>query len=111
MTLREQKCGAVHVLRPEGPLKGEDAQSFRDRLIQLINSSLGRCVVDASAVPFVDSQGLEALVEAGDELSGTGQPLKLCGLNETVRQALELTELAPRFELFADVNTAVRSFL
>jgi anti-anti-sigma factor len=111
MALKEQKCGAVHILRPEGPLKGADAEQFKDRLIQLMTASLGRCVVDASAIQFVDSKGLEALVDANDAMVDTGQSLKLCGANETVRLVLELTELSPRFEHFADVNAAVRSFL
>jgi anti-anti-sigma factor len=111
MILKEQKCGAVHVLRPEGPLKAEDAEQFKSRLVQLLGASLGRCVVDASAIQFVDSKGLEALVEANEAMAQTGQPLKLCGANETVRQVLELTELASQFEHFADVNAAVRSFL
>jgi anti-anti-sigma factor len=111
MPLKERKVGAVHVLRLEGPLRGEEAVPFRDRLVQSVNASLGRCVVDGAAIPYVDSRGLEVLAEAGDELAQTGQSLKLCGLNETVRQVLELTELAPRFEFFADVNAAVRSFL
>ena len=72
---------------------------------------MGRCVVDASAIQFVDTKGLEALVDANDEVAQTGQSLKLCGLNDTVRQVLELTDLAARFEYYADANAAVRSFL
>jgi anti-anti-sigma factor len=111
MEIKEQQCGAVTVLRPEGPLKGEDADAFRRQVIERHAATLGRCVVDASAMQYVDSQGLEALVEANDEVAQTGQALKLCGVNETVRQVLELTQLASRFEHFADVNAAVRSFL
>jgi anti-anti-sigma factor len=111
VVLKEQRCGAVTVLRPEGPLKGEDAEQFRKRMSELLNASLGRCVLDASAIQFVDSKGLEALVDANEAIAETGQSLKLCGVNETIRQVLELTELASRFEHFADVNAAVRSFL
>jgi len=111
MVLKEQKCGAVTVLKPEGPLKGEDAEQFHKRVTELLSGSLGRCVVDATAIQFVDSQGLEALVDANEEVAQTGQSLKLCGVNETIRQVLELTELASQFEYFADVNAAVRSFL
>jgi anti-sigma B factor antagonist len=111
MVLKEQNIGAVHVLRPEGPLKGADAEQFRQRLIDLVTGSMGRCVIDASAIQFVDSKGLEALVDANEEVAQTGQSLKLCGLNDTVRHVLELTDLASRFEYYADANAAVRSFL
>lgn len=68
-------------------------------------------MIDASAVPYVDSQGLEALVKATDDLSSSGRALRLCGAGETIREVLDLTGLSDRFEYYEDVNTAVRSFL
>ncbi len=111
MQIQEDQQGAVTVLKPIGPLTHEESQAFRDRLKLVRAASLGRLVVDASAIPFVDSQGLEALVEANEELSRSGQALKLCGLNETLREVLNLTELASQFEHFEDAGAAVRSFL
>jgi len=109
--LTEQERGAVKVLRPEGPLRGDEAEEFKDRLVELADANGGRCVVDASAVQFVDSKGLEALVDANEHILQTGRPLKLCGVNEIVRQVLDLTELSSEFEYYANVNAAVRSFL
>jgi anti-anti-sigma regulatory factor len=51
------------------------------------------------------------LVELTEELGKSGQALRLCSANKTVREVLELTELTPLFEHFEDANTAVRSFL
>ena len=66
--------------------------------------------VDFSAVPFVDSRGLEVLVEANDTLAAGGRSLKLCAINETIREVLDLTGLANRFDHFDDTNSALRSF-
>ena len=41
----------------------------------------------------------------------SGQALRLCAPNKTVREVLELTDLASLFDHFEDTNTAVRSFL
>lgn len=111
MKIREQTQGAVTVLRPEGPLAGNDAEELKVRLIQAQRDSLGRFVLDAAAIALTDSAGLEALVEVTEEMAHSGNALKLCGANETLRQVLELTGLAPLFEHFEDVNAAVRSFL
>jgi anti-anti-sigma factor len=72
---------------------------------------MGRFVVDMSAVPYVDSGGLEALADVSEELGRGGQTLRLCAANKTVREVLELTDLASLFDHFDDANTAVRSFL
>ena len=111
MKIHEQLQGAVIVLKPEGPLIETDAANIKQRLLQTLSSSLGRFVVDMSAIPYVDSKGLEALVEVTEEMGRSGQALRMCGANKTVREVLELTDLASLFEHFADANTAVRSFL
>lgn len=111
MNIAEQECGAVRVLKPDGPLIAKGADDLKARINGLLEGSLGRCVVDASAIQYADSRGLEVLVEANEQIARTGHPLKLCGVNETLRQVLELTGLAAQFEFFADANSAVRSFL
>jgi anti-anti-sigma factor len=111
MEIREQRHGAVTVLKPIGPLLQADAGDFARLVSRALARSLGRFVLDASAMPFVDSAGLESLVAAADELAQNGQLLRLCTVGETLREVLELTELATRFEYFDDVTDATRSFL
>lgn len=111
MKISEQRQGAVIVLKPDGALVEQDCALFRGRMNEAMTTSLGRFVVDMSAVPFVDSKGLETLVELTEELGKSGQALRLCSANKTIREVLELTELTPLFEHFEDANTAVRSFL
>lgn len=111
MQIDEQIQGAVTILKPRGPLVGPDAERFRTVVGEVMDRSLGRFVVDVSALPLTDSRGLEVLVELSERLSETGQSLRLCGAPESLREVLEITELAGHFEHYSDVNTAVRSFL
>lgn len=99
------------MLRAVGALSGEDVPAFTQRGDTLISQSLGRFVVDASRMTFVDSNGLEALLDLSEQLEQTGQALRLCGVSETLREVLEITGLSGSFEFYADVNSAVRSFL
>ncbi|KPK46284.1 MAG: hypothetical protein AMK72_09985 [Planctomycetes bacterium SM23_25] len=111
MKIDEQRLGAVLVIKPNGPLVGADAEHFRSRLLQALDDVQGRFVLDASAIAFVDSKGLEALVEVNDQMSATGRAMKICNATETVRQVLRMTGLAGIFEYFEEVTTAIRSFL
>jgi len=111
MKIQESKQGAVMVLKPAGPLQQADAAEFKTAAMRVLSSNLGRFLVDMSAMPFVDSLGLEALLDVTEELQKSGQMLKLCTTNKTVREVLTLTGIDPMFEHFDDVNTAVRSFL
>jgi anti-anti-sigma factor len=109
--IQEQQHGAVTALKPRGPVIESDADALRDRLLQVRTKSLGRLVLDVSAIPFVDGRALEAMLDVTEELAKSGQALKLCGTNELLREVLEVTDLAGLFEHFEDVNSAVRSFL
>lgn len=111
MEMVTQQRGAVMVVRPSGPLTSAEAEAFKTRIRELMRENLGRIVIDASALPFVDSKGLESLADVAEELAQSGKGLKVCAANETLRQVIELTGLSPQFEHFDDTNTAVRSFL
>jgi len=111
MRIDEQVRGAVTFLRPDGAIAQQDSVAFRRSLMDVAKRSMGRCVVDASAVPFMDSMALEALLDTTEQLASAGRVLKLCGLNETVRECLELTGLAGYFDIYDDGVSAARSFL
>jgi anti-anti-sigma factor len=111
MDIHEQRHGAVTVIKPGGPITASDAVMLRQRLGDVLQRSLGRFVLDASAIAFVDSQGLEVLVETSDQLADGGRVLRLCGTTDTLREVIDITGLSEKFEHFADINTAVRSFL
>jgi anti-anti-sigma factor len=111
MEIQTQYRGAVLVVRPSGPLTGADGDTFKTAMEGFVRENLGRVVVDASALTYVDSRGLESLADTAAGLSLSGKGLKLCAANDTLRQVIELTGLAPQFEHFEDANSAVRSFL
>jgi len=111
MDIEEQSQGAVLVLKPKGPLVTDDAEEFKNRLGEVFTNSLGRFVVDAAEVPYIDSRGLEVLVESAGDMSQSGQTLKLCSVGETLREVLDMTGLDSLFEFYEDVNAGSRSFL
>jgi anti-anti-sigma factor len=111
VNIEERKQGAVMVLRPCGPLIRDDAVQFTQRAQNVAASTLGRLVIDTSAMPFVDSQGLEALVDLAAIIEQGGRSLKLTGLNTTLRDVFHITGLTDRFEVFDDPSAAIRSFL
>lgn len=111
MEIVEHNHGAVTVIRPVGPLARPEADELLGRMRDVRARSLGRLVLDASGISYVDSRGLEVLVEVADELAQGGQGLKICGANDVLREVFELTELTPAFQHFEDANAAVRSFL
>jgi anti-anti-sigma factor len=111
MEIQQQQHGAVTVLKPVGPLAGPDAEQFKTHALEQASKALGRLVVDASCMPFLDSGGIESLIDISDTLVQAGRALKLCAATETVKEAIDLVGFAELFEFVEDVNSGVRSFL
>jgi anti-sigma B factor antagonist len=111
MKILELTKGAVLILKPGGPLTAADAEMFRERAMAASQQTLGRIVIDATAIACVDSRGLEVLLDVTEHMHQSGRALKLCGATPTVREVLNITGLADMFEHFDDTNEAVRSFL
>lgn len=107
----EQRHGAVAVIKPDGPCVLEQAESLNQVALAKVRPLMGRIVIDLSSSAYVDSLGLETLLDLADAMDKCGQPLRLAGVSATVREVLDLTGLTNRFEFHEDTNLAVRSFL
>lgn len=112
MRIETNRHGAVTVIHPSGPvITEEDATQLRTESFEVLGNTLGRFIMDVSEMTFVDSFGLEALVDITDELRAGGQSLRLCGISDTLREIMAITDITSKFQQFEDVQTAVRSFL
>jgi anti-sigma B factor antagonist len=93
------------------PLKGEIdlhvSPSVTASLNSMIEKKPRRLVIDLSAVTYIDSAGLAALIEAMQKVEGYGGKFLLAGLQETVRSIFEISRLDQVFQIFPDVDAAL----
>lgn len=111
MNIGEQNIGAVRLLRPSGALLAADVEAFLSRSREVITGSRGRMALDLTEVHYLDSAGLEALLEVAESLAAVGGVLRVCGANETVREVFELTGVDGYLEHYESATDAARSFL
>lgn len=92
-TSADKTPGGVVVLRPTGRLNMVIAPDFRKELHDLVASGEQRVVVDLSAVEFIDSSGLGALISGLKAARLAGGDLRIAAPNAQVLSVLELTNL------------------
>ena len=113
---------------PDDPLVVESLEGSQDgrRILRLIGpltlanlfnfQSLLRAekapvvIVDMTAVPYVDSAGIGALMGAHVMRQKSGQQLALVGVNKRVQDALEVTRVRQFFKFYttiAEAETAI----
>src|SRR5262245_56299738 len=110
MKIDAQTHGTTAVLTPHGPLAADGLPEFRNQLHAAIQQRQGRVVLDFRNVPYLDSGGIETLLDAcGERRSVSARP-KLTHLNDTCREALHLTDALARLEVYDTVENAIRSY-
>jgi anti-anti-sigma regulatory factor len=123
----------VTIMSLQGDLDGSTYKQLIDKGKEVVEGGARRILVDMSAVPFMSSAGLVALisvakltlgqdaVEAGtdwndyypaarDTEGQAQQNVKLLGVQSHVQEVLSRTGVSTFFEIHADRETAVGSF-
>ncbi len=102
--------GAVDVLNIDGSLNAEKANELAAALVQVTKAGPPMVVCDLSHVQLVNSDGLEWLLDAADEIAQNGGTMKLAGPSPLVADILRLTGVGSRFEIFDTAKAGVGSF-
>jgi anti-sigma B factor antagonist len=105
-----EKIDGVTVVVVNGDLLGTKSLKAKETLLALIGEGARNIVVDLSAVVFVDSSGLGALVSALKTLRASGGDLRVCGAVAQVVTIFELTRLTKLIRIFPDRQSAAESF-
>ncbi len=92
-----------------GRLNAASAPGLKARMHELVGHGHVELLCDLSAVTFLDSSGLAALVSGLKSTREAGGWIKLAGLNLQVRNIFSLTRLDHVFELYPDMEAALAS--
>jgi len=105
-----QRPNGVAVVKPVGRIDTHTALSFKERLIKALDSGYRWLVIDFSAVTFLDSTGLGALINAMKRAQELGGDLRLAQVPNNVRMMIELTALQSYLPRYASVADALASY-
>jgi stage II sporulation protein AA (anti-sigma F factor antagonist) len=90
-----------------GELDVETAPELRDRLADQIRGGCRHLLLDLSAVPFMDSSGLNALLKANAEAGRAGTSVCLVSPAPVVRRILDLTGVSLTIASLDGVDAAL----
>ena len=84
--------------------------AFGRHIDQLIAAGGRKIVVDLSGVSYIDSAGVGMLVAESQRVSAQGGSMRLARLTARSHHLLAMLKLKFVFEIYDDVDAAVRSF-
>jgi anti-anti-sigma factor len=104
--LREQ--GRFTVVSPRMRLDTGTAPDAQRQLSALLDRGVRQIVVDFSEVAYVASAGLRVLLSTAKRIRASGGELRVCCLNETVREVFDISGFSELLPVFASTGDAVR---
>lgn len=91
MLIGESETGEALVLAPEGRADSANAAVLEAALLAAAERGEVNVVVDFSAVDYISSAGLRALLAGAKRLQADGGGVALCGINLHVREVFEVS--------------------
>lgn len=103
-TTQEREALVVRVTEPR--IDAAVAVKFKDAMRERSDRHEGTIILDMSAVNFLDSSGLGAVVGAMKQI-GAGSVLELAGLTPAVEKVFRLTRMDTVFTIHDDLEAAL----
>jgi len=111
MKIEQSQQGTVLVLTPFGALVDSDSTQFADLLKKHLDKGNVRIIVDMNAVPFIESDGLEMLLNVSEDATACGGGLRIANPSDIVKDIIISTRLNTKIEMHQELADARRSLL
>lgn len=85
---------------------GRDAEQFESAVRKLVDGGDRKFVLDASALEYIDSAGIGALVSALTNVKKAGGDLRLAGANERIQRLFTMTGVDKLLSVYPTVSDA-----
>ena len=106
LSIVDRVRGDFHVVELSGDIDVETSRTLRAHIVDRVVTPSSQIVVDLTAVDFMDSSGLGALV-SGWQLTREGGDFRIAGANPIVRRVLSITGMEDVFALYETVDDAI----
>jgi anti-anti-sigma factor len=105
--IRQEEIGEIRILVLSGRLDTETSADLELALQDLQAAGAKHFVIDLADIGYVSSAGLRVLLALAKQLDGGRGSLKLCALNDAVRQVFEVAGFSRMFAIFANRDAAL----
>ena len=101
--------GDVVVLDPSGRMC-LCADEMRPLMTNLLERGFLKFLLNLHRVHYIDRAGMAGIVQALTMVVGQGGTLKLCNVDQRIRDLLDVAKLTPLLEVFDTEEVGLRSF-
>ncbi len=110
MQISVKTTNEVKVLAFEGKLDTQTSPDAQQQLTRLIEAGENRFLVNFEKLDYISSSGLRVLLAAAKQLKGIDGELRICSLNEVVREVFDISGFTTIFKVFGSESETLDGF-
>ena len=110
MEFHRDDSDGILIFTPDGQIDSYDGSPVLDDLLRTIAAGAEHVIVDCSALGYMSSVGLTALIRLHKRASERGGHVKLANVGPALIRLLKITRLDQVFECYPGVDEARASF-
>ena len=110
MDISIRKTDSATIMDLNGPFVMADAPRFKARVQEVLDGGAKWLAVNLSAVSYLDSSGIGAMVGAFSKIKNAGGQCKFFAPSDQVMKVLKMVRLDTILDLRADEAAALTSF-
>ena len=108
MSIAKSKQGDVTVVVLQGwSLEVDMRKLLTDELLQLVDDGETKILVDFSAVDYITSGGLSALLTGARRIAEVNGSFALCSLGDNVKRVFEISSFTALFDIYPDADAGL----
>jgi anti-anti-sigma factor len=91
MNITTRDANDVKIVAIEGELDLDSSSEAEKQLTRMREDGIKKMLLDLGKLEFISSAGLRVLLATAQELKATGGDLRVCNLNETVKEVFDVS--------------------
>ena len=111
MAVKMESKNGLTVCHVDGEIDINSSPEIKKVFDKLISQKAPKIVINLSRVTYVDSSGLATLVEILKNMRSYGGRMRLVNLSSKIKSLFEITKLEKLFEIMADEEEAISTFM
>ena len=110
MEISVKTANEVKVLAFEGSLDTQTSPDAQAQMTQQIEGGDRKILVNLEKLHYISSVGLRTLLAAAKQLKTADGELRVCDLNEVVKEVFDISGFSTIFKIFENETEALDSF-
>jgi anti-sigma B factor antagonist len=110
MEMTTHSSSKIKVLSIEGEMNANTSGAVDERLHKLIMGGNNKLVIDLSGLNYISSAGLRIFLKANKLIKKKQGEIRICGLNETVKEVFEISGFQMILAIFENQAKALADF-